>query len=161
MPGAAGSPFAFSIMAIWAGVVLLGLALVYAVVRAGQLRRDERARLDQVTQAMVDEDTRARAVSEERAARSAPPRFGPRRNASNEFAVPGAIAILAILLLILGTAKSPEPANRVTTTGRAPDQAVQKQPSGQQQPAQTQARPGNEPGSDSARGSQEPLTKRQ
>jgi hypothetical protein len=157
MPGAAGSPFAFSIMAIWAGVVLLGLALVYAVVRAGQLRRDERARLDQVTQAMVDEDTRARAVSEERAARAARPRVGPRRNVSTEFAVPGVVAILAILLLILGTAKSPEPANRVTTTG----QAVQNQPGGQQQPAQAQARPGNEPGSDSARGSQEPLTKRQ
>jgi hypothetical protein len=146
----------------WAGAVLLGLALVYAVIRAGRLRRDERARLDQATQAMVDEDTRARAVSEDKTAASAGPTPGPRPAVSREFALPGAVAFIAIVLMILAAAKRPEPTSELTT-GRAPDQAAQKQNqgAGQQQPAPTQARPGNEPGSDSARGSQEPLTKRQ
>ena len=157
MPGAAASPFAFlMIMIWWAGVVLLGLALVYAVVRAGRLRRDERARLDRTTQAMVDEDARARAVSQERTPRSTVPRPGPRPALLDQFALPGSVAFIAIVLMILATAKSPEPANQVT-----PAQATQNQAGGQQQPAQAQPRPGNEPGSDSARGSKEPLTKRQ
>jgi hypothetical protein len=162
MPGAAASPFAFLMIAIWwAGVVLLGLALVYAAVRAGRLRRDERARLDQTTQAMVDEDTKARAASEERAARSRAPRFGPRPVIVSTFGLPGAVAFLAIALMILATAKSPEPANQATTTGRGSGQTTQDQPSGQGQPVQAPVTSGNEPASDSARGAQEPLTKRQ
>jgi hypothetical protein len=136
------------------------LALVYAVVRAGRLRRDERARLDQTTQAMVDEDTRAREVPEERAARSTRSRFGPRPDVS-EFRLPGAVAFLAIVLMILATAKSPGPAHQTTTTGRASGQAAQNQPGGQGQPVQAPVTSGNEPASDSARGSQQPLTKRQ
>jgi hypothetical protein len=161
MPGATGSPLAFLMIAIWwAGVVLLGFALVYAVVRAGRLRRDERARLDRATEAMADEDTRARAVSEERAPRSRDSRPGPRPTLLNQFALPGSVAVIAIVLMLLATAKSPEPANQVTT-GRAPGQATQNEAGAQQPAAPTQARPGNEPGSDSARGSQQPLTKRQ
>ena len=160
MPGAAASPFAFLMIAIWwAGVVLLGFALAYAVIRAGRLRRDERARLDQVTQEMVDEDARARSVSEQQPARPMEPRSGLR--SPDQFIVPGAAACLAIVLMILAAALSPPPANRVTTTGRAPGQAAQSQPGGQQQPVRTPATPGNEPGSDSARGNKEPLTKRQ
>ncbi|HLZ05189.1 MAG TPA: hypothetical protein VKR55_23950 [Bradyrhizobium sp.] len=159
MPGAAASPFAFLMIAIWwAGVVLLGLALAYAMVRAGRLRRDERARLDQTTQAMVDEETRARVLSEQQQeARSTPPRFGPRRDVSNGFALPGVVAFLAILLMILATAQSPRPANQVTTTGRAPGQPAQNQ----EQPVRSPATPGNQPGSDSARGDKEPLTRHQ
>jgi len=161
MLGAATTPLPLA-MLWWAGAALLGLALVFAVVRAGRLRRDERERLDQTTRELVDEeDTRARAVSEqqEQAARSAGAGFAPRPSVSREFGLPGALAFLAIVLMILATTKNPEPASEVTTTGRAPDQAAQNQPGGQQQPAQ--ARPGNEPGSDSARGSQEHLIKRQ
>lgn len=162
MPGAAASPFAFLMIAIWwAGVVLLGLALVYAVVRAGRLRRDERARLDQVTQAMVDEDARARVVSEERTARSTDPRFSTRRNLSNDFGLPAAVAFIAIVLMIVATAKSPEPAHQATTTGRASGQAAQSQSGAQEQPIQPPVTSGNQPASDSARGNQEPLTKRQ
>ena len=160
MPGAAASPFAFLMIAIWwIGVVLLGLALVYAVVRAGRLRRDERTRLDQTTQAMVDEDTRARVV-EEQAARSTRPRLAPRPAMVADFGLPGAVALLAIVLMILATAKSPEPAHQ-TTTGRASGQTSQSQPGGQVQPVQPPATSGNQPGSDSARGDKEPLTKRQ
>ena len=161
MPGAAASPFAFLMIAIWwVGVVLLGLALIYAVVRAGRLRRDERTRLDQTTQAMVDEEARAQAASSERAARSTSPRFGPHR-AVSEFRLPGAVAILAIVLMILATAKSPEPAHQGTTTGRASGQAAQNQPGGQEQPVQPPVTSGNQPAGDSARGDKEPLTKRQ
>ena len=159
MPGAAASPFAFLLIYVWwAGVILLGLALVYAVVRAGRLRRDERTRLDQTTQAMVDEDTRTREFAEQRPARSRRPGFGPR---PNEFVVPAAVACVAIVLMILAAAESPRPANQVTTTGRAPSQAAQNQPGSKQQPAQAPVTSGNQPGSDSARGDKEPLTKHQ
>ena len=162
MPGAAASPFAFLMIWIWwAGVVLLGLALAYALVRAGRLRRGERARLDQTTQAMVDEETRTRGLSEkQQAARSTGPRFGSRRDVSDGFVLPGVVAFLAIVLMILATAESPRPANQVTT-GRASGQAAQSQPGGQQPPGQVPVTPGNQPGSDSARGDKAPLTKHQ
>jgi hypothetical protein len=127
------------------GIVLLGLLLAYAALRAGYLRPGERARIDRNTEAAL----RAHDAAE---------RNGPVGNASRAYAImiPAAVAALAIVLIIWSFTDTHGPAREATndrqTTGSAP-------PKSSQPPTAVPTAPSNDAAGDSARGSQGPLNR--
>jgi len=128
------------------GAAILGLALVYAVLSAGRLRRSEREQLDRTTRARRESEGRTESFEEQR-----PARIGPARHGPYAIVVPIAVACLAVVLIALVIGSNQEAQHEHTTTGRAPAKQTQQQ-------VQPPVTPGSDASSDSARGPEPPLT---
>lgn len=132
------------------GILILGLILAYAAIRAGRLRPGERARLDQ--------NTRNAFATQDRMERNAPAGSDVPMRTSKPYGIiiPIALVAFAIVLMIWSFAGDRVPrqdaqtANQQTTGSAAPKQS---EPAA---PAPTMPR--NDTGSDSAR-SNGPLNK--
>ncbi len=140
-----GAYSAWLIIAWAAGIVVLGLVLAYAAVRAGWLRRHEREQLDRNTQA-------ARHVEELSEANSARSDFGLRKDVPYGIIVPIAVVCLAVVLMIWSFHGTSMGTQQSSTTGSAPPRQTQ-------QPVQAPVAPTSDAASDSARGGQKPLNK--
>ncbi|WP_024510978.1 hypothetical protein [Bradyrhizobium sp. ARR65] len=146
MVGGTPNAYSFWLLAGWAaGIIVLGLALAYAAMRAGWLRRNERERLDRNTQAV-------RHVEEVAEANAARPDFGLRKNVPYALIIPVVIVCFAIVWMVWSLYGTNMGTQKGATTGSAP-------PRQSEQTTQAPVAPGNDAASDSARGGQEPLNK--
>jgi hypothetical protein len=132
------------------GIIILGLVLVYGVVRAGRLRRDERERIDRRTIELQKSEQQA-----ERA--TAAPDFGLKPNLPYAIIVPIVVAAFAVGLMIwsmhgtsMRTQQSSAPHS--TTTG----QAIPRQTN---QPVPARTAPGSDASGDSWRGQHTPVNR--
>ncbi|CCE07542.1 conserved hypothetical protein [Bradyrhizobium sp. STM 3843] len=133
------------------GIIILGLVLAYAAIRAGRLRPAERARLDQ--------NTRDTFAAQDRMERNGPAGSDVPVRSSMPYGViiPIALVAFAIVLMIWSFAGDRVPRQDAQTTSQqTTGTAVPKQ---SEPSAPAPAMPRNDAGSDSARGTQAPLNK--
>jgi hypothetical protein len=132
------------------GIIILGLVLVYGMLRAGRLRRSERERVDRRTVELQRAEQQA-----ERAA--ATPDFGLKPNVPYAILIPIVVAVFAVGWMIwsmhgtsMGTQQSALQQSR--TTGSA----IPRQTN---QPAAAPTAPANGAESDSWRGQHTPVNR--
>lgn len=140
---------------VWGvGIIILGLVLVYGVVRAGRLRRSERERIDRRTAELQRADRLAEGDT-------ATPDFGLRPDVPYAVLIPIIVAVFAVGWMIW----SMHGTDRGSQKSSAQNQTQHQQTTGSAIPRQTNqpvaapTMPGSDASGDSWRGQQTPVNK--
>jgi hypothetical protein len=139
---------------LWgAGIVILGLILAFAALRAGSLRPGERARIDRNTEAAM------RAHDE--AERNAPAGndLPVRANRTYAILIPVAAVALVIVLMIWSLADIHGPSDPSREAAKSQQTTGSAAPKSSQPAAAAPSAPNNDAASDSARSDKAPLNK--